>query len=249
MYSLGLLLWYGLSGGALPLEGESPDPQLSRMSGKDSPAPAAAGLRLGEIVKKACAFKASDRYQTPEALRIMLESCLENKYVSGDSGAELFKKEEEELSEAERMMLAIIGFAIGMVVGDGIMFALSSTEDGLSLASPELADEIGYAAAVAVQTIVSGILGMVTFGTTIVYYDDRFGITSATLIHMAISLISVAVVSNLLWWTDRTLAGTAFFMVYILMLYLLIWTSMFISCRMDIRRINESIEKRRSGKE
>ncbi len=147
------------------------------------------------------------------------------------------------------MMLAIIGFAIGMVVGDGIMFALSSTEDGLSLASPELADEIGYAAAVAVQTIVSGILGMVTFGTTIVYYDDRFGITSATLIHMAISLISVAVVSNLLWWTDRTLAGTAFFMVYILMLYLLIWTSMFISCRMDIRRINESIEKRRSGKE
>ena len=90
---------------------------------------------------------------------------------------------------------------------------------------------------------------MVTFGTTIVYYDDRFGITSATLIHMAISLISVAVVSNLLWWTDRTLAGTAFFMVYILMLYLLIWTSMFISCRMDIRRINESIEKRRSGKE
>ena len=147
------------------------------------------------------------------------------------------------------MMLAIIGFAVGMVVGDGIMFALSSTEDGLSLASPELVDEIGYAAAVAVQTIVSGILGMVTFGSTVVYYDDRFGITSATLIHMAISLISVAVVSNLLWWTDRTLAGTAFFMVYILMLYLLIWTSMFISCRMDIRRINESIEKRRSGKE
>ena len=106
VYSLGLLLWYGLSGGKLPLEGESPDPQLSRMSGKSFPAPAGAGIRLGEIVQKACAFKAEDRYAGPEELRIVLESCLDEKY---ETGAELFKKEETELSEAERMMRAIIG--------------------------------------------------------------------------------------------------------------------------------------------
>ena len=106
VYALGLLLWYGLSGGSLPLEGESPAAQLSRMSGKDIPAPAGVGVRLGEIVRKACSFRAEDRFADAKELAVMLESCLDNKY---DSGAELFKKEEKELSEAERMMLAIIG--------------------------------------------------------------------------------------------------------------------------------------------
>lgn len=108
VYSLGLLLWYGLSGAKLPFEGESPDAQLSRMSGEAIAAPVGVGVRLGEIVQKACAFKASDRYPTAAKLRVMLESCLENKYFASETGAELFKKEEKELSEAERMMLAIL---------------------------------------------------------------------------------------------------------------------------------------------
>ena len=106
VYSLGLLLWYGLSGGKLPLEGESPAAQLSRMSGKEIPAPAGVGVRLGEIVRRACSFRAEDRFADAKELGVMLESCLDDKY---ESGAELFRKEEEELSEAERMMLAIIG--------------------------------------------------------------------------------------------------------------------------------------------
>lgn len=109
VYSLGLLLYYGLSGGKLPLEGESPNAQLSRVSGQSFSAPAAAGLRLGEIVTKACAYKAAERFATVRELRIMLESCEENKYLSENAGEELFRKNEEELSEAERLMLAILG--------------------------------------------------------------------------------------------------------------------------------------------
>ena len=109
VYALGLLLYYGLSGGRLPLEGESPNAQLSRISGQAFSAPPDAGLRLGEIVAKAASFKASDRFPTVKELRVMLESCEENKYLSEDAGAELFRKSEDELSEVERMMLSIIG--------------------------------------------------------------------------------------------------------------------------------------------
>ena len=109
VYSLGLLLYYGLSGGKLPLEGESPNAQLSRMSGQSFSAPAAAGLRLGEIVTKACAYKAADRFASVRELRIMLESCKENKYLSENAGEDLFRKNEEELTEAEKLMLAILG--------------------------------------------------------------------------------------------------------------------------------------------
>ena len=109
VYSLGLLLYYGLSGGKLPYERESPDPQLSRMSGKNITAPAGVGGRLGEILEKACRFKANERYQSLDELRIMLESCEENKYVEAAAAEEIFKKGEAELSEVERMMLAIMG--------------------------------------------------------------------------------------------------------------------------------------------
>ena len=108
VYSLGLLLYYGLTGGRLPFEGESPDAQLSRMSGKDMPAPKNAG-RLGEIIEKAIRFKEQERYQNVEQLQIMVESCMDNKYLDGVPGAELlFSKSGEQLDEIERMMLSII---------------------------------------------------------------------------------------------------------------------------------------------
>ena len=65
-------------------------------------------LKYGVDLQKACAFKSADRYPSAAELRVVLESCLENKYLPSESGAELFKKEEQELSEAERMMLAIL---------------------------------------------------------------------------------------------------------------------------------------------
>ena len=79
------------------------------MSGKVLPAPRAAGKHLAEVLEKATAFQASDRYENPGQFGIMLESCLDNKYLGGASGAEaVFKKQDGELSEIERMMVEII---------------------------------------------------------------------------------------------------------------------------------------------
>ena len=108
VYSLGLLLYYGLGGGKLPFETTSVSGQLARMSGKTLPAPKAAGKRLGEVLEKATAFRPEDRYQTPEELQIMLESCLDNKYLGADGPESLFGREEGELSEIERMMVGIM---------------------------------------------------------------------------------------------------------------------------------------------
>ena len=48
VYSLGLLLYYGLTGGKLPFSGESSNAQLARMSGQPIRAPRGCGPRLTE---------------------------------------------------------------------------------------------------------------------------------------------------------------------------------------------------------
>lgn len=109
VYSVGLLLYYATSGGTLPMEGECRDPQLRRMNGDNFKAPKGAGRRLGEIIEKATRFKPEERYGTLEELRVVLDSCVKNLYLSGAPSAEvIFKKSDDELSDVERMMVDII---------------------------------------------------------------------------------------------------------------------------------------------
>lgn len=108
VYSLGLLLYYGVTG-KLPFDGESQNSQLTRMSGREIPAPEQAGKSLGEVIAKATRYRPSERYQTVEQLQAMVESCLGNRYLNvEDSSQELFHKEDEELSDIERILVSIL---------------------------------------------------------------------------------------------------------------------------------------------
>lgn len=109
VYAIGMLLYYVVSGGKLPFEGECDNPQLRRMGGEDFTVPAVAGRRLGEIIRKATLFKPNERYQSMDELRTMVESCLKNLYLNGAPSAEtIFNKNDDDLSELERMMVGII---------------------------------------------------------------------------------------------------------------------------------------------
>ena len=109
VYSIGLLMYYAVSGGKLPFEGKCRDPLLRRMGGEEFEIPKAAGRRLGEIIGKATRFKASERYQSMDEMRVMAESCLKNLYLNGAPSAEtIFSKNDDDLTEIEKMMVGII---------------------------------------------------------------------------------------------------------------------------------------------
>ena len=109
VYSLGLLLYYAFNKGKLPYEAECENPQLRRMNGDDFPAPKAAGRRLSEIICKATSFKPESRYKNLEEMKIMLDNCDKNLYLNGASSAEtLFNKNDDDLSDIERIMVDII---------------------------------------------------------------------------------------------------------------------------------------------
>lgn len=109
VYSMGLLLYYGLSGGRLPFQDECQDPQLRRMGGEDLKAPQGAGRRIGSIIEKALRFKSEDRYQSLGQMKAALDSCINNLYLKGEPSAEaIFNKKDDDLSDLERMMVDII---------------------------------------------------------------------------------------------------------------------------------------------
>ena len=114
VYSLGMLLFAGVSNGLLPFYPEQPSPAdraealKRRMNGEALPIPRAAGKEMAEIIRKATAFKAEDRYPTPAAMGDALVQYRTALRASIPTAKEMFDKPEQELSDVERMMLGIL---------------------------------------------------------------------------------------------------------------------------------------------
>ena len=114
VYSVGMLLYAGVTNGLLPFyppqptPGDRADALKRRMNGEALPMPRSAGKELAEIIRKATTFRAEDRYPTPEALRAALTQYRADLRASIPTAREMFDKPEQELSDVERMMLNIL---------------------------------------------------------------------------------------------------------------------------------------------
>lgn len=116
VYSLGLLLYAGVSGGRLPFypDDRAPLPEdhaealRRRMNGEPLPPARKAGRGLAEIIARATQCKPDDRYATLAELCAALEQYDAEQRRNVPTAQEMFHKPEQELSEVERMMLAIL---------------------------------------------------------------------------------------------------------------------------------------------
>ena len=116
VYSLGLLLYAGVSGGRLPFYPDDravqPEDQAAalrrRMNGEPLPPARKAGRGLAEIIARATQCKPDDRYATPAELCAALEQYDAEQRRSVPTAQEMFNKPEQELSDVERMMLSIL---------------------------------------------------------------------------------------------------------------------------------------------
>ena len=114
VYSIGLLLYAGVTGGLLPFFKRAPENMTNelrasalrrRMNGDEIHTPAAAGEKLGPVIEKCLKFEVSARYKDTRELAEALRPCV----GEGDAKAmEMFGKPERELSEVERTMAGIL---------------------------------------------------------------------------------------------------------------------------------------------
>ena len=112
VYSIGMLLYAGVTGGQLPFTPKNPSPNdqaealRRRMSGEALPIPKTAGKHLGAVIEKATQFRADDRYESPAALDAVLADTREaiRNYIP--PAREMLCKPVQELTDMERLLLA-----------------------------------------------------------------------------------------------------------------------------------------------
>ena len=146
-------------------------------------------------------------------------------------------------------VLTLVSFIAGVIIGDGIAWMMGMASGSGGLVSSKFADELGEVGAIVAQTVLCGIMGVIGFMGSYVYHDERFGITTATLLHGAVTISAIMIISTVCWWNGRTTEGAAIFFGMMILLYAFVWFTMFFSWKIEVRRINELIQKRRGGSE
>lgn len=102
VYSIGMLLYYAVSGGKLPFEEtDEPAAALEKLrNGEPFDIPEAAGSELGSIIKKAVSYDPADRYGSVVKLKAALDACI---------GGEACEDADSASHEIESTMAAILG--------------------------------------------------------------------------------------------------------------------------------------------
>ena len=140
--------------------------------------------------------------------------------------------------------LAFTGFILGMAIGNIIAIVSSYAAGGQVLAfSPELLEKTGSAAlALLLQTLLSGLMGAVSFGGVILYEIDSLPLPAVSIIHCAMILAVYFPIAFSLYWLEPTLRDTGTMGLIMISAYAVIWLIMYAHYRTEVREMNDLLE-------
>jgi hypothetical protein len=135
-------------------------------------------------------------------------------------------------------ILAGVGFLLGMLTGSLIAWLTAGT-----LVNDRLAAWTGSdPAAVILQTLISGLLGSVAMGGTVVYEIEHWPLTACSVTHYLMTEVSYVVIALLLGWVD-SLQGLLIMLAIQLVVYVIIWLIMYRRYQAQVRELNQLLEK------
>ena len=123
----------------------------------------------------------------------------------------------------------LIGFAIGAVLGNVItlFFSLAYGEGAKIVFDVQVA-AMGKALAIILQTILSGIFGIVCIAGMCFFDIDSWSLLKATIAHFVSVLIAFLVVASALRWLQYKWTNYLILIAMIAVAYFLIWLIMYI---------------------
>ncbi len=97
--------------------------------------------------------------------------------------------------------------------------------------------------AVIVQTICSMLLGGACSGASVIWEIEKWSITKQTLIHFAVFVVAFVPISYLLNWMPHNLYGGLGYAATFLIIYALIWVSIYFPIKAKIKKMNEQLRE------
>lgn len=144
----------------------------------------------------------------------------------------------------------VIGFLIGMPVGTFICIIISSFSPGGAIMFPDLllAKAGSPAAALAMQTLLSGVLGAVAWAGMSFYELESWGMLKAIIVHYATIMASFIIIGTNLGWIAFTAENIGFMSAIMGAAYFVIWLVFYLKYRAEVRELNKDLSSlQRSG--
>ncbi len=141
------------------------------------------------------------------------------------------------------LKLALIGFLMGMVIGNLISFL-----SGGNFVNTRLASLTGSEAlSVVLNTLLSGFLGAAAMGSTVVYEIERWPLAAVSAVHYLIVEISYICVALPLGWV-HDFRELLIMLGIQLVIYFIIWMIMYLRYRRHVKQLNDLLAKSRETK-
>ena len=136
---------------------------------------------------------------------------------------------------------ANLGFSVGILLGDGIAILTGSLSAGeLVMVSGQLLNLTdNVILAFLIQTLLSGLYGAITFGTTIFYDIERLSLIVATALHCLVVVGLFIPISFFLGW------GSGDPVTFLIMIgcqilgFFIVWLIMYLSYKKQVKELNE----------
>ena len=136
-----------------------------------------------------------------------------------------------------------LGFIVGAISGTLIVLLINTiSKSSYHIATPDLAEAIGTEAAVILQTLLSGLYGLVCIGGTEFFRIEKWSLLRSTMTHLVCILVSFTTIGLILRWIRFDLPSLLF-LLFIAVAYFIIWIIMSIRWKRSIREMNSELEK------
>ena len=132
------------------------------------------------------------------------------------------------------------GFVTGMAIGNILMIILGYLDSGTTMFfPPDLAVKTGSALnAIALQTLLSGVLGMVGMSSSVIYSVEKCPLAAATAVHFVIWYVLYIIIGFTLCWLTCAEDVLIMFAAYIVA-YTFIWLGMSLKYKAEVNRLNK----------
>lgn len=142
------------------------------------------------------------------------------------------------------LLRSAIGFPIGVCVSSLIILVISFCIGTYAPCSPGCTALFGSETAGATaQFLLSGLVGSVFAGSSVIWEVESWSLFRATATHFCMVTPLFWVVSLLLGWCDLSLWGMLLYLGIFLCIYLSIWLSQYSVYRRKIQKINQKLQE------